>query len=163
MEQQNYTRQKVTKSESHVEVNLALLALVFTIFTLLITIKPSVLQQDNFLVIQLVLTIPLFMTSTLARLQLITLGQAKRLKDLAHVSFLVAYSFLINVIGILLNIFTSYQISLLFFAVNIFMALIYSLVLANHSKEHFWKKLGEDAYFFVSLLVLGIFHIMGIW
>jgi|SRR3989344_4224485 len=149
------------KTEIRVAINIALLTLVFAIFTLIITLNANILKENVLLALQLVLAIPLLMSSALSNLKLVTLQHAKKIDMLAHISFLVGYSFLINTIGILLALFVSLPISILFFAANIVMALIYSFILTSYDKKEIKIRLLEDAYFFISVVILGILPALG--
>ena len=121
----------------------------------------DILKSNLLLSLQLVLAIPILMSSALSNLKLVTLPHAKNINALAHISFLTGYSFLVNTIGLLLAFFLSPFTSILFFAANIIMALIYSFILTSYDKKDIKIRLMEDVYFFISIIFLGLLPAIG--
>ena len=114
------------KTHSRLSINFTLLAVSFTIFTFIITRNPDLLQKNVLLTLQLVCAIPLLMASTLSRAKLIAHWEKKRFDKFAYITFLFAYAFIINVIGILLFSAISHLAGYIFFAINLITPLIYS-------------------------------------
>lgn len=151
------------KETTRISINLALLGVCFTLFTFLVAFNPILLKENIWITLQLVCSIPLLMTSLLARSKSsYTLGK-RRWKNLGFVTYLLAYAFLINVIGIFLLSYISSFAGFLFFGLNIFLAIVYSSLEVSYdplrSKERFFK----DLIFAVILILLGILPAMGLY
>ena len=82
-------------------INHWLLGACFTFFTFIIAINPDLFKENIFLAVQLTLAIPLFITSILARGKTAYTKHFKKWNRYAFISFIFAYIFLINVIGII--------------------------------------------------------------
>jgi len=151
------------KADFHLLMNMTFITVVFAVFVLLVTLNPSVLETDYFLTLQLVLSIPFLMTSSLARAKLGMIGSAKLIDALGLYCFVIAYSFLINVIGILLSRYTPLDMSLIFFGVNVMLTLIYSFTIVHHDSTKLTRRIWKDSFFFIMILLFGIFHVLGFY
>src|SRR3989344_5071393 len=116
------------KSDGKIEISCTLLAICFTIFALIISINPKLFLQNSILTLQLTLAIPLFISSLFARDKLAYTENSERLDNYGFFIFIIAYSFLINTVGLLLSSVLSVTVSTVFFSVNILLALLYSCV-----------------------------------
>jgi hypothetical protein len=70
---------------------------------------------------------------------------------------------LINVIGIFLHLFVNINISLLFFGINIFMALLYSFFEILEKSDTFSTKWPKDILFILLLVFGGILPAIGFY
>jgi len=148
----NYTSKQ---SEVRMYINLYLLTVCFTIFALIVSLNSTLL--NNFLFsIQLVSCIPLFFSSILARSKL---GMVKRpeLWDIyGHSTFLLGYSFLINVVGILFASAGNPNTGIIFLIINICCALFYSAVEMFEDSKKVTSRLRKDLFFILVIIVGGI-------
>jgi len=148
------------KSKARLSVNLSLLLVAFTIFTFIATINPDMLAKEIFLTLQLVCAIPLLLASTLARSKLVYSGERKRFSVFAFVTFLVAYTFLINSIGILLFSLVSSFVAWIFFGINIITAVSYSAIEVSYNKSNLKERIIKDVAFIILIVILGILPVL---
>lgn len=150
-------------SNMHVEINNNLMIIAFTIFTFLIAINKEILKNDTLLALQLVSAIPLLMTASLIRIKITNSRKYKALEELGRIFFIVAYAFVINTVGILLSTFVSNPISMIFFGINIFAALLYSIIIISQEKGQFKKRLYKDTFFIITIVCLGLLPSLGVY
>lgn len=151
------------KENNRIKINLALLGICFTLFTFLIAFNPELLKNNLFLTLQLVCSIPLFMTSILARTKSSYTQERKRWKSLGFITYLLGYAFLINVIGIFLIDFVTFSSGLIFFSVNIFLALTYSILEISYDSARLKERFFKDLAFILILVLLGILPAIGVY
>ena len=152
-----------TKSKSRLAINLTLLGVCFTIFALIISLNPDLLKNNVLLAVQLTLAIPLLITSIFART---TLGYTKKPKiwnKFGFVTFMLAYSFLVNVIGLLLDNLINFKIAILFYGVNIFLAFTYSYMEIKGDDYKIKRRIKKDLIFISILLIGGILPSLGVY
>src|SRR3990172_11101333 len=111
------------KCEAKLNANLWLLGVCFTLFTLIITINPAMLRDNPFLSLQLTLAIPFLMSSIFVRTKLMYSENPRFWDNYGFINFIIAYSFLVNVIGLLLSTMVSVNTGMAFFFFNIIIAL----------------------------------------
>lgn len=145
-----------SKSDSRVLINVTLLGICFTLFTFIVTIKPELLNRNIYLTLQLVCAIPILMNSIFTRSKLGYTIQAKKWNDLGFITFLLGYSFLVNVVGILLISLISFKVGIIYFIVNIFSAIVYSYVDISYDKSRLRERLWKDGAFILLIIILGI-------
>ena len=107
------------KAKSKLEVDLYLLAIAFTLFTFIIAINPALVRNNVFLSLQLTLAIPLLISSIFARTKQGYSEKPATWEFYGFITFILAYAFLINVVGILLSTLVSIQIGIIFWGVNV--------------------------------------------
>ena len=152
-----------TKEDNRIKMNVMLLGICFTMFTFLIAFNAELLKQNIFLTLQLVCSIPLFMTSLLARSKAsYTLGRS-RWTNFGFITYLLAYSFLINVVGIFLISFISVQIGIIFFILNMVLAVTYSFMEVSYDKLRIAERFVKDLVFVLILVLLGILPALRIY
>ena len=149
------------KAEARVIVNSTLLGISITLFGLIVTISPGLLD-NTLLAYQLVLCIPFFMSSIFARSKLAYSKNAGRWDKYGFITFIIGYSFLINSIGLLLISFISYGISITFFAVNILSAIAYSAVQVSYDKKSLMSRVYQDGVFILLLVLFGVLPVLRI-
>lgn len=146
-----------SKAESKLSVNLWLLGVSFTLFTFVIAVNPDLLKNNIFLSLQLTLAIPFLMSSIFARTKLMHADNSHRVWDTyGFITFIMAYSFLINVVGIFLSTLIGIGTGMIFFGANILFALVYSIVEINNCRERVWFKAFKDFLFIIVVVLLGV-------
>jgi hypothetical protein len=151
------------KETNRIKINLTLLGICFTLFTFLIAFNPDLLKNNLFLTLQLVCSIPLLMTSLLARSKAsYTLGR-NRWTNFGFITYLLGYSFLINVVGIFLIKFVSLSAGLVFFIGNILLALAYSAMEVSYDSPRLKERFVKDLTFILILVLLGILPAIGVY
>ena len=144
------------KESNRVVISSALLAICFTLFTFLIAVNPNLLKENIFLTLQLVLSIPFFTTSLLVRTKTSYTLHKSKWTNFGFITYILAYTFLINVVGISLAIFISVYAALIFFISSIVLALVYSSLEIYYDQARFKERILKDAFFVLILVVLGI-------
>jgi len=138
-------------------VNLWLLGILFTVFTFLIATNAQLLRDNNLLAFQLTAAIPLMMSSIFARQRL---AYASKREDEWHVygfiTFILAYGFLINSIGMTMSYMVSAKVSMLFFLINIINPLTYSYMEIKDKEESFKSRFYKDILFIAIIVFLGV-------
>jgi len=151
------------RENNRIKINDVLLGICFTLFTFLIALNPKLLKENLFLTLQLVCAIPFLMSSLLARTKASYNHDKQRWKDFGFYTYLLGYSFLLNVVGIFLISSISFWTGIIFFAINIFLALVYSAIEISYDKTRFNERLVKDIVFIIILILLGILPAMGIY
>jgi len=151
--------EKTKKSTTDkLKVNLQLLQISFVIFIFIATANPQLLKNNILLAIQLTLSIPLMMSSIFARQRLMG-GGIKRIKEwnnYGFITFVLAYGFLVNSVGIVLSSLLGIKIGLVFFLVNIINPLTYSYMEIKDDKKELKSRIYKDLLFIGIVILLGI-------
>ncbi len=149
---------------SRISINLNLIGISFAIFTFIIAVNPQLLLKNIFIPSQLVLAIPLLMSSLFARSrQMYDTKTNSMYGKFGRITFIIGYSFIINVIGILVSSVVSMNIGIMFFAANILLTLIYSGIQISRDEEKLRIRLYRDAPFFAIMILLGVLPSLGIY
>lgn len=151
------------KAKLRLEVNLWLLATAFTLFTFIIAINPALVKNNNFLSLQLTLAIPLLSSSVFAGSRLSFGNKSARWDMYGFITFILAYGFLVNVVGILLSTLVSVKIGVIFWGINIVSALLYSLLEILEDKTKIKSRLYKDSVFILIVVLAGLFPVLGIY
>lgn len=146
------------KANSRITLNTRLLAIAIGIF-FVINLRPELLTMRT-LVIQLVLSIPFLLTSTLSYSKMSYKKQIENWNTLSWVTFNVGYSFIVNAIGILLGRF-NVGISLLFFVTSWVLTFIYSYIYLRYEKDKLTERIIKDGLCILIQLFLGLFVVLG--
>jgi len=145
------------KAEAKININLWLLGTAFTLFTFVVAINPDLLKENIFLSLQLTLSIPFIMSSVFAWTKLLHVNNNHNIWDVyGFITFIVAYSFLINVVGIFLSTLIDLKIGLVFFLANIVFGVTYSIFEVVGYKEKIRSKILKDSLFIILVLLFGI-------
>ncbi len=150
----------VKKSDAHLNINLWLFSVSFTIFALLISLNTKLLQNVLFS-FQLVAAIPLFFSSILSRSKIHGARNPKLWDDFGYATSLLGYSFLVNVVGNLFAFHVSRTGGHLFFGLNIILALLYSYIAVQENPNSLYTRFWKDAFFISILFIGGIFPALG--
>ncbi len=151
------------KSIVHVTKDITLLFIAFTVFTFIATINAKILQDDFLLTLQLVISIPLFMSAVLSRSKLGISKKAKVLDQYGNITFLIAYACLINVVGILLNSIINNGTSEIFFIVNVLTVISYSIIKIKHDSKEIYSQISQDLIFILFIVVFGLLHVLNFY
>ena len=138
------------------DVNRSLLGICFTLFTIIVALNPSLLKDNILLTIELTIAIPLLITSSFAKAKITHTNRTNLWVRYAFYTFILAYSMLINVIGIFLSIFVNTQVSMIFFGVNIITALFYSGIYIIENQRGIFSRFFKDALFIILIILGGI-------
>ena len=154
---------RVIKAVERSKVNLSLLGICFSLFTFIIAINSSILQDNFLLALELTISIPLFLSSVFANSKLAYAKKPEMWRKFGFATYLVGYGFLINVIGMLLSSFVSVKISIIFFALNIITALTYSFLEVIEDRKKLKSRICKDLFFILLLVICGILPSLGVW
>jgi hypothetical protein len=149
-----------SKASSRIALNTSLLTVAIGIFFLTINLREEVLLQ-KIVAIQLVLPIPLFLTSTLAYSKIGYRMQIEKWDTLGWMTFILGYAFLLNVIGILIGYISGIVVAMIFFACSWILAVIYSLVDITYNKSAIKERLCKDILFISIQFVFGVLVVLG--
>ncbi|MFT4261606.1 MAG: hypothetical protein ACMXX9_04205 [Candidatus Woesearchaeota archaeon] len=141
--------------KTKIDINRSLLAVTFTIFVLIITLDANLLKENIYLTIQLPATIPLLIVSIFSRSKVSGSRKPHLWEGLSYIGFIVGYSFLINIIGIILFDKVSMLASTIFFLINIITEAIYSAISILDGTD-IKKRLLKDIIFFSIIFFGGI-------
>jgi hypothetical protein len=144
------------KANIRLNINLRLLTVSFAIFALTISLNISLFKENILVPMQLVLTIPLLMTSIFARSRLVHSRRADLWEKFGFLTFVISYAFLINVVGILISITLGSIFGLVFLFFNIFMAMSYSIFEVIEERAKITSRILKDLFFAFILLFGGI-------
>jgi hypothetical protein len=151
------------EAEARIRINLALIGICFTLFTFIIAINPAFLRHNAFVSVQLTLAIPFIITSTMSLAKMAKPRKIDIWNKYGAANFIIGYSFMINIVGILLSEFASTMFGMIFFAVNVILRLGYSAI---EIKEHPERKITtplRELFFITLLALLGILPSLGIY
>ncbi|MEM3408156.1 MAG: hypothetical protein QXT40_01410 [Candidatus Micrarchaeia archaeon] len=153
----------ILKSQSRLNINLTLIQVSFTILVLIITLKPSILEKTAIL-LQLTLSIPLILTSTFGNSKVTYATRKDIWEGYSFITFLIGYSFLVNVAGLLITQFIGLSLGLIFFIFNILVSITYSIVnILENSELVLVKRIKKDLLFCLLLVFGGILPALGLY
>jgi uncharacterized membrane protein (DUF485 family) len=151
-----------SKSSNRISLNRVLFSIALAAFFLTVNLKEEFFF-DRVLILQLVLSIPLLLTSMLAYSKVGYRTQTRRWNKLAWITFAFGYGFLLNVIGILLAKTSGILISIVFFVSTWVLAIIYSLVDISYDKRVLKERLYKDLLFISIQILLGVFVVLNVY
>ena len=148
------------KASTRIALNRTLIAIAIGVFFLTINLREALLFQ-KILLLQLVLAVPLLLTSTLAYSKIGYREQIERWNTLGWMTFIFGYAFLLNVIGILIGNIIGVMTAIIFFVSSWILSLIYSFVDISYDNSVIKERLIKDALFISIQFVLGVLVILG--
>lgn len=151
------------KSETRNKIDIALLAMCFTAFTFLAANNPKILSENIFLSFQLVFAIPLFINNLFSRIKQAYKDPNQKWDTLGFLSFTLAMGFFINFIGLLLTNFISIKIVMLFFFMNIFLALLRSSIQVYYEPSRLKSKLFRELFHIALIIFLGVLPALNVY
>jgi hypothetical protein len=143
------------KAAARMNLNTFLLSTAIFAFFTTINLRKELLFQP-LLLIQLTLSIPLLLLSTLAYSKLGYREQTERWNLLGWVAFILGYAFILNVIGILVANAISTVLSVIFFVSSCGLALVYSAVDISYRKTVLRERVIKDLLFITVQVCLGL-------
>ena len=158
MDMTNYA----AKAANRVALNRSLLSVAFGILFLMITLKEELLLE-KILSFQLVLSIPLFITSIMAYSKIGYRPRVRRWNNIGWITFLLGYTFLINIIGIIVGKLSGKGIALLLFGVSWILATIYSAVDISYDKKTINERLVKEGLFILIQVLGGVLVVLGFY
>ncbi len=150
------------KASNRVGINRSLIAIAIGVFFLTVNLNKQILMEE-ILVLQLVLSIPMLLVSTLAYSKLGYRKKTNRWNILAWITFILGYTFLLNIIGILLSNTVGTRTALIYFTVTWLVSLAYSIIDISYSKVVWKERLLKDILFTAIIIFLGILPAIGIY
>jgi uncharacterized membrane protein (DUF485 family) len=144
------------KASARILTNSMLVAIVIATLSLFIAFKPELLLQNSLMAAQLVIAIPMLITSTLSYSKV---GYRRRIDiwdALGWMTFIIGYAFVMNVVGILASVYASMAISLAFFVTGWILTAVYSYASIYYEKVTIRERLTKDLMFILIQLVLGV-------
>ena len=150
------------KASNRIGVNRSLIAIAIGVFFLTVNLKRQILVEE-ILALQLVLSIPMLLVSTLAYTKVGYREKTERWNTLAWITFIAGYTFQLNIIGILLSDIVGKNIAIIYFVVTWIVSLIYSLIDISYDKSVWKERVLKDIIFTLVLVILGILPAMGIF
>ena len=150
------------KASNRIGINRSLIAIAIGVFFLTVNLKRQILLEE-ILVLQLVLSIPMLLVSTLAYTKVGYREKTERWNNLAWITFIIGYTFQLNIIGILLSDIVGKNMAIIYFVVTWIVSLIYSLIDISYDKSAWKERVFKDIIFTLVLVVLGVLPAMGIF
>ncbi|MEI6851080.1 MAG: hypothetical protein WCK26_03890 [Candidatus Saccharibacteria bacterium] len=146
----------IQKTKNRMAINSSLLAISFSIFIFIIAFNGSLMKKNIFVPIELTAAIPLFLSANFANSKLTYSRKKKMWENYCLITFVIAYSFLINIVGILLSLFVSVDIGMLFFFIVILTPLIYSTLAVIENPKILKTRIIEDLFFIILVIIGGV-------
>jgi hypothetical protein len=152
-----------SKSSVRVAMNSRLISVSFIIFIFIITTKPAIFLSHALIAAQLILSIPFLLTSTLNRSKLDYFVHSKAWDTFGWITFVTGYTFLLNVVGIIIANYVSLKLGIIFFVVNWVLALTYSAIEVSINRKVLKRRLFKDLFFITLQVVLGLLPALGVF
>lgn len=143
------------------DINRSLLSVCFTIFALMVSLKPALLHQTFFIPLQLTIAIPLLISSIFARSRLALIKKSSILEGYGYITFISSYAFIINVIGLLLANVVGLGYGITFLIANIVTSITYSVVEVLSERKKLQSRIRKDLFFALLILIGGILPSLG--
>ena len=150
------------KSATKLSINIRLIGVTFVIFTFIIAIKPQIFIAKKILALELIMAIPFLLTAALSFSKLAYAPHSKEWDWLSWACFLVGYTFLLNVVGIIVAIFISVPMAILFFVVNWVLSIVYSYADVYPNTVLMRKDVFKNLVFIGLQLILGVLPAIGV-
>jgi len=164
------------KAETKLQINVALLGVTFTIFTLIFTLGADLRLQDEIL-FELSIAIPFFLSSITAYSNVMSYERAageseqeKNIQDsmmqrwrcLAWMSYATGFSFLIAVLGISIYVGFDRAIlpAVLFYLITWILGIVYGTIDVINDPKQLWKRLQKTSYFIILEFLFGMMIII---
>jgi hypothetical protein len=158
-------QRKSTQAQASLDliIDTTLLAIAFTVFALIVTIRADLLNANYLLALQLVLSIPCLMAGATAEVRLAAHPEQRRVRTLSWWGFIFGYTFLINSVGILLAHITTPAIAAIFFTGNLVVALLYSYAAVSDGNTPYRERFPKDLSFVLLFIFFGLLPALGVY
>jgi hypothetical protein len=151
-----------SKAASRIALNTSLLSVAVGIFFLVVSLRSQLLVPE-IVAAQMVLPIPLLLTSILSYSKVGYKDRIERWDTLGWITFILGYALILNVIGILLAGYVGLRVSLIFFGGSWTMTVVYSMVDISYERTHLRERAVKDALFIGTQLVFGVMVVLGVF
>jgi O-antigen/teichoic acid export membrane protein len=150
------------KSSSKLAITVRLIGVSFVIFIFIITIKPQIFFQEEIVALELILSIPFLLTAALSFSKLSYAPKSRQWDFLSWVTFLIGYTCLLNVIGIIVATSLNIFLALVFFIVNWVLSLAYSYTDSYPKRRLSRKDVFKNLFFILLQFLLGVLPALGV-
>lgn len=150
------------KAVERAKVDLAFLGICFSLFTFIVAVNTKIFQNNFLLALELTIAIPIFFSSIFASKKLAYTKKPKIWNQVSSITFKVGYAFLISVVGILLSSLVDISVGIVFFALNVLIALGYSALEVVENKENLKSRFYRDLFFIFLIILFGVLPSLGI-
>jgi len=144
-------------------LNRTILSVTITVFAIIISFQAAYLKTNFFLTSQLVIAIPLLLTSTLSLITAQEHNNVQRWTGFASTLFILGYAFLSNVIGLLIAFQISIFLGVAFFFANWVLVLVYSYLKISLKESTFIQRFRKDLFFIGIQIIFGLFPALGLF
>ncbi len=154
------------KGETRLTLNARMMGINFTIFILLISINSSILRVDQFLTMQLILSMPFLYTSSLARSRMSYTShpvQEQRWDILGWLTFLIGYTFTLDCIGLLTAHYVAPYLAIVFFVANWILSISYALIEIWNDPKYWTERVVKESAFIVLQVFFGLLPALGLY
>jgi hypothetical protein len=148
---------------SKINMDLFLFSTVITVFVLIVTIKSDILISNFFLTTQLVASIPLLLNSVVSNITAQKGRDEKTWKKHASFMFTLGYAFLNNAIGILIAMYVSTFLAVVFFIINWLIALSYSYLKVSLKHSAIMERIRKESLFIGIQIILGLLPVLHVY
>jgi len=152
----------IENSKHRLFVNLFLLSVAISAFFILVSRNSEYILQKIVLV-QLVLSVPLLLSSTLSQCKIASGETGKMWLRFTWITFCFGYAFITNVIGVFVGNIAGVGLSLTFFITSWLLALTYSLIEVSYRRARLKERLAKDLLFILLQLFFGVFVVLKIF
>lgn len=163
--QANYLRMdetaiRINKVNTRLIINSMLLGAVVSMFFLVASLQKDILAENHLLALQMVLAVPFFVTACIASAYNGEKSNEGAWYNFGWLTFIIAYAFTLNSIGIIISSITSILIGIIFFATSITLTLIYTLFLVVLENRKLKERLLKDFVFIAIQVLFGVIVIL---
>jgi hypothetical protein len=144
-----------TRYGGRVVINTFLLSTAVLVFFTTLNLRQEMLSRPLVL-LQLVLSIPVLLTSCLAYVKADSEASHDAWRTFAWLTFVLGYGFMLNVIGVMVATIGGTVFSVIFFCASVALAVAYSAVDIILKRSSLADRLPKDALFLVIQLGLGL-------
>jgi hypothetical protein len=150
------------KSSSKLAITVRLIGVAFTIFVFIMTIRPQIFFEKEIVALELILAIPFLITSALSFSKLSYAPNSKEWDFLSWITFMIGYTFLLNVVGIIVAVYLNVIIAIVFFITNWMLSILYSYMNIYPDKKPLRKDVFKNMFFIMLQIILGLLPALGI-
>ncbi len=151
------------KSTARLQLVIRLIAVAFMMFIFIMTVRPEIFSENLFMVTQLVFAIPILLTAALAMSKMMYSHESLVWDNLAFVTFTVGFAFLMNVVGILIALYTNVMVAIAYFIMIWTLHVIYSMSYISYDKSAKKERLTKDFLFITVQFLLGLLPALGLF
>lgn len=151
-----------SKATNRVALNRSLLAMIVGVFFLTINLTPGLLEK-KILAFQLIIAMPLLVTSVLAYSKIGYHYRTERWNWLGWATFTIAYAFILNVVGILIAQIIGAAAALVFFAASWVCMMFYSGIDISYHQSKIRQRILKDGLFVIIQILFGVLVVLELY